>query len=180
MKHQMNCIFFFFLLFPYLSSAQLSKRDSLWLPVGYFVGDWTGSSKGQPGEGKYERSYSWVMNKRFIEIKNKSVYPPSAANNNNGETHEDRGYISYDGMRKCFMLRQFHIEGFVNQYKLDSISHDKKYIVFISEAIENIPPGFTARETYIILNENEFIERFEIAEPGKDFTLYSEARLKRK
>jgi hypothetical protein len=29
------------------------------------------------------------------------------------------------------------------------------------------------------LNENEFIERFELAEPGKDFALYAEAHLKR-
>ena len=78
------------------------------------------------------------------------------------------------------MLRQFHIEGFVNQYRMDSISADKKTIVFLSEAFENIPEGFRARETYKIISRNEFIETFEIAEPGKDFALYTEVRLKRK
>ena len=43
------------------------------------------------------------------------------------------------------MLRQFHIEGFVNQYKLESISADGKTIVFISEAIENIPARATVQ-----------------------------------
>ena len=49
----------------------------------------------------------------------------------------------------------------------------------MSKNIENIASGWRARETYLILNENEFIERFELAEPGKDFGLYSEAHLKR-
>jgi hypothetical protein len=61
----------------------------------------------------------------------------------------------------------------------DGKGGDAKKIVFVSESIENIAPGWRARETYLILNENEFIERFELAEPGKDFALYSEAHLSR-
>jgi hypothetical protein len=70
------------------------------------------------------------------------------------------------------------VEGFVNTYVQEE-SADPKRMIFLSEAIENIPPGGRARETYILLNQNEFIERFELAEPGKDFTLYAEAHLKR-
>ena len=55
---------------------------------------------------------------------------------------------------------------------------DDETIVFVSEAIENIPPGYRARETYTIVSRDEFTERFDIAEPGKDFELYSEGRLK--
>jgi hypothetical protein len=157
----------------------MSKQDSLWLPFKFFAGYWTGESEGQPGKGKYERSYEVIFNKKYIEIRNKSTYPPSQ-NNPKGEVHEDRGFISYDRSRKTFVLRQFHIEGFVNQYKIESISPDRKKIVFISESIENIPPGFRARETYQIVNEIEFIEIFEMAEPGKDFEIYSKATLKRK
>ena len=51
-------------------------------------------------------------------------------------------------------------------------------LVFTSEAIENIAL-WRAGETYLILNNDEFIERFELAEPGKDFSLYSKAHLKR-
>ena len=76
------------------------------------------------------------------------------------------------------MFRQFHTEGFVNTY-VQQPTGDDKTIVFVSEAIENIPPGYRARETYTILNRDEFTERFEIAEPGKEFELYSEARLMR-
>ena len=76
------------------------------------------------------------------------------------------------------MFRQFHTEGFVNTH-VQQPSSDEKKIVFVTESIENIPPGYRARETYTILSHDEFVERFEIAEPGKDFALYSEAHLKR-
>lgn len=93
--------------------------------------------------------------------------------------HEDHGFISYDKGRKTFVLRQFHIEGFVNQFKIESISLDGKTIVFISEGIENIPTGYRAKESYQIISENEFVEIFELAEPGKEFELYSKATLRR-
>jgi len=176
----MRHIIYLLLLFPIVVNAQLSKRDSTWLPLDFFIGSWTGEGKGEPGAGKYERSYQWTLDEKFIEVHNKSVYPPSGKNKNKGEIHRDIGYISYDGINKIFKLRQFHTEGFVNQYRLDSISADKKLIVFISEVIENIPPGFKARESYTLISQDEFIERFEIAEPGKDFELYTEVRLKRK
>jgi len=53
-------------------------------------------------------------------------------------------------------------------------------MVFTTESIENIPAGFRARETYRILGPDEFVEVFEIAEPGKDFETYSENRYRRR
>ena len=85
--------------------------------------------------------------------------------------------FSYDSARKALVLRQFHVEGFVNQYVLQS--QDRQEIVFTSEAIENIPAGYRARATYRVLNQDEFVERFELAERGKDFEPYSEARFHR-
>lgn len=166
------------LLTPSLVLSQ-TKQDTLWMPFKYFVGTWSGESDGQPGKGRYDRTYEFVMNKKFIEVRNKSTYPPSKENPK-GEVHEDHGFISYDKSRKTFVLRQFHIEGFVNQYKIESISADRKTIVFISENIENIPAGYRAKETYRIVNDNEFNETFELAEPGKEFEVYSQAALKKK
>jgi hypothetical protein len=175
----MKKIILLFLLVPTASFSQTTKLDSLWAPFRWFAGDWTGDSEGQPGKGKYERNYTVIFNKKFIEVKNKSTYSPSQQNSK-GEVHEDRGFISFDRARRIFVLRQFHIEGFVNQYKLESISPDGKTIVFISEGIENIPAGFKAKETYKITGENEFTEIFEMAEPGKEFEIYSKATLRRR
>jgi hypothetical protein len=169
-------LLFFFL--PILSNAQTSKKDSIWLPMKAFLGEWEGEGEGESGKGKYKRTYELVLNNNYIEVKNQSTYPPSK-NYPNGEIHKDQGFISYDKGQKKFKLRQFHIEGFVNKYTLDSLSSDNEHLVFMSEEIENIPKGYRAKETYHFKNESEFEEIFEIAEPNKDFEVYSKATLKR-
>ena len=169
---------FSLLFIPSILFAQNTKRDSVWLPLKPFVGNWKGEGGGEPGKGKYERSYQFILNKRFIEIRNKSTYQPTTQYPD-GEVHEDIGYFSYDNARKTFILRQFHTEGFVNQFGLDSISPDKKTFVFITESIENIPAGYRAKETYHIISDDEIEETFEIAEPDKDFAVYSKVKLVR-
>ncbi len=172
----MKSIFFLCCLIPAMVLAQNTKRDSIWRPLKPFEGVWSGEGGGEPGQGKYERTYTFIMNQQFIEIRNKSTYPPSAQHPK-GEVHEDIGYFSYDGGRKIFVLRQFHTEGFVNQFRLDSISPDKKTIVFITEAIENIPKGWRAKETYRLLNDTQIEEVFELAAPGEGFNVYTKVKL---
>jgi hypothetical protein len=125
-----------------------------------------------------ERSYQPILNDMFLEVSNKSTYPPQSQNPQ-GEVHEDLGLISYDKTRKTYVLRQFHIEGFVNQYVMDHLAPDGNTIVFTSESIENIPAGWRARDTYRVINPDEFTETFELASPGKDFELYVRTQFKR-
>lgn len=169
---------FLLLLIPLLVGAQETKKPDVWTPLKFFIGTWKGTGKGKPGVSQVERQYQTILNGKYIQIKHKSVYAPQEKNPQ-GETHEDIGFFSYDRLRKQFVLRQFHIEGFVNQFKAENISEDGKLIVLTSESLENIPAGYRAKETYKILNENEFTETFEIAEPGKEFTVYSENHFKR-
>lgn len=169
---------FLLLFLPMLSAAQLTKKDSLWLPFSGFIGEWKGNGEGPNGKGTYERSYRQILNKNYMEVRNKTLYP-STDKAKNGYIHEDVGYISYDKSRKAFIFRQFHSEGFVNEYKLDSISADRKTFVFISESIENIPPGWRAREVYTI-TEKGITEVFYLAEPGKEFEQYTKANLERR
>ena len=122
------------------------------------------------------RHYESMLGARFVQVKNISVYPPQVKNPK-GERHEDLGFFSYDNARKAIVFRQFHVEGFVNQYRSETVSGER--IVFITESIENIPDGWRARETYEITGEDSFVERFELAAPGKEFDLYSENRLQR-
>lgn len=174
MKH----VIILLILFPFLSYAQNSKPDSLWRPFQPLIGTWTGTGEGVDGNGTYERTYKFVLNNRYIEVKNRTVYLVTKEKPK-GYIHEDVGYISYDKSRKTFVFRQFHGEGFVNQYTLDSLSADKKTIVFLSEGIENIPKGWRARETYII-SDDSITEIFNLAGPGKDFEPYTKAILKKK
>ena len=153
-----------------------AQQEDRWAPLRPLLGSWEGTSAGQPGTVAVAREYRLVLGDRFIEVRNTATYPPQEKNPK-GETHEDRGYVSYDEGRKLFVFRQFHVEGFVTTYV--ATPHAVP-IVFASEAIENIPSGWRARETWRLEPGGELVEVFELAEPGKDFTTYSEVRLRRR
>ena len=160
-------------------AQQGAPRADRFAAMRFLVGTWRGDQAGQPGRGTAERTYQFILNDRFLQETNTSTYLPQEKNKN-GEVHHHMSMISYDTARKLFVFRQFHTEGFVNTYvQQPQASADDKTIVFVSEAIENLPVGFRARETYTILSRDEFTERFEVAEPGKEFELYSEARFRR-
>jgi hypothetical protein len=150
-----------------------------WQPIRGLLGSWEGDVKGEPGSGKCEREYRLTFRDKFIQVANKSTYPPQEKNPR-GEVHEDTGFISYDKAAKKLVLRQFHVEGFVNHYVLDSVSEDGRKVVFVTVAIENIPQGWRGRETYELVSADEFVETFALAEPGKDFATYSETRFRRR
>ena len=148
-------------------------------PLRVLIGKWEGDVHGEPGNGKAEREYAFVLNDHFIQVHNTSIYPPQEKNPK-GQTHHDIAFISYDKATKKLMLRQFHVEGFVNQFALESISADNRTIVFTTKAIENIPPGWKAKETYRIINDDEFTETFALAKPNRAFATYSETHFQRK
>lgn len=145
-------------------------------PLTFLIGRWEGASEGQPGHGQVRREYARVLGDRFIRVQNQSTYSPQEKNPK-GEVHEDVGMFSFDDARKRLVLRQFHKEGFVNQYVHDPASADK--LAFTTEAIEDIPAGWRARETYVTHGADQFEEIFELAGPGKDFEMYSHARFTR-
>lgn len=143
-----------------------------------FVGRWRGAGKGEPGDSSVLRSYTPVLAGRFIEVRNTSAYLPQAANPK-GEINDHVGYLSFDNARKLFVLRQFHVEGFVNQYAATTPDFAGDRLVFASEAFENIPASMKARETYGFTSPNTFEETFEIAEDGVSFQVYSRNTLTR-
>ncbi len=166
-------------LLPAATPTQTKPAQDVWEPLRFFVGEWEGTGEGKPGVSKTRREYRFVLNNKFLEIRNRSQYDPQPKNPK-GEVHDDWGMISFDRGRKQFVLRQFHVEGFVNQFVMTSMSEDGKTFTFTSESIENIPAGWRARETYKLISPDEFIEIFELAEPGKDFERYVENRYRRK
>jgi hypothetical protein len=160
-----------------MQAAQAPPAPDPLAPIAALLGRWEGTAEGQPGKGTATREISRALNGRFIRVVHRGEYPPQDRNPK-GETHEDEGFFSFDRARKRIVFRQFHVEGFVNTYvQAGEASADT--IVFLSEAIENIPAGFQARETYRLLNADEFEEIFELAEPGKPFTEYSRSRFRR-
>jgi hypothetical protein len=159
--------------------AQAPAKSDAWAPLQFLVGEWNGTTEGQPGKGTVKRTYEWVLNGRFLREVNISTYPQQEKNPK-GEVHEHWTMFSYDRGRKMLVMRQFHIEGFVNQYVLPQGSASVDGFVFESEAFENLPSGWKAREKYQRITKDEFVEVFELAAPGKPFEVYSRNHFRRR
>ncbi len=134
-----------------------------WKPLEFFVGSWDGQETGTEGTGTGRRTYEFELGGRYLVGKNRSVFPPQDRKPK-GEVHEDWEIFSYDEGRKLYVLRQFHIEGFVVQLRQDIASSTADRLVFVSESVENGPPGLQVRATYEIKGPDEFVEIFEVSE----------------
>ncbi len=124
-----------------------------------------------------DRVYEFIFEGKFLHARNTSRFPPQEKNPD-GEVHVDWSFFSHDQLRDRIVLREFHIEGFVNQNVLVPSEGDR--LVFISESVENFPPGGRVRLTLTKIDENVFQEVFELAGPGEDFTVLLENRWTRK
>ena len=147
-----------------------------WQTIRFMAGEWEGESDGEPGRGTAKRIYRFVLNDKFLHEENVSTYPPQPKNEK-GEVHRHWSFFSYDKARRVLVLRQFHQEGFVNQFAM-TVPGAEGPLVFGSEALENVPKGWKARETFQLISPNEFVETFEIASTGP-YEVYSRARFKR-
>jgi len=149
-----------------------------WAPLRVFEGKWEGTVTGKPGKQFSSREYQFELNGKFLSQRDKSVYEVKSPGTK-AETREDFGYFSYDTFLKKIVWRQFHSEGFVNEYTLDSVSADGKSFEFVTVRIENLAPGWRAKKSYRVLSADEIEETFSLAPPGKDFDVFTVAHLKR-
>jgi hypothetical protein len=166
------------LVLPLVLPAGEKKEQDVWKPFQFFVGKWQGAGEGKSGKSTVEREYYFKLDKKFIFNNNRAVFLPSEKNTK-GEIHEDFGVISFDKIRKKYVFRQFHVEGFVNNY-LATISPDHNTYTFVSESLENMPPGWKVRLVIKKEGNDEFSERFELAGPGKEFGCLITNRFSRK
>jgi hypothetical protein len=151
--------------------GQEKNNEIAWGAFDYFRGQWLGHETGKAGVGKGERTYEYILGGRYLLSRNKSTFEPQEQNPK-GEVHEDWAIFSRDKNRNTFVIREFNSEGFVNEFTLDTSSSGENTFVFVSEKSENAPPGLRARLTFKLENENHFTEIFELALPGKDFTVW--------
>lgn len=175
--HKPAVIFALFFASAAITEAQNDKPDP-WAPIRFLVGEWEGTASGEPGTGTVSRSYEFVLGNRFIHERNTSVYPPQEKNKA-GEVHQHWSFFSYDRTRKTLIFRQFHQEGFVILYALNSDLSSSSKLVFESEQVENVNSSWKTRETYELVSNDEFTETFEIAKPDKPFEIYSRNQFKR-
>lgn len=144
------------------------------------VGMWEGTGVGfGNSKSKITAEYKWIMGNQFIEMKHRSEFEPTEQNPQ-GEIHEDLGIISFDSAEKELVFRQYHVEGFYNEYVLnDSLSTLQKF-VFETRKIENFVPGGKARFTIRIVSDSEIETVFDVGTSTLELTCYGTNHLKRK
>lgn len=145
-------------------------------PFAFFLGEWLGSGESFGEEATVKRSYRVVLDGNFVQAKTRAE--SRTDDGTPGEVREDWGMVSFDDARDTIIVREFHSEGFVNQYKVTSISEDGRRIVMETESVEN-GGDLRARLTIDILEENEFEETFELAADDEPFKVWATARLHR-
>jgi hypothetical protein len=159
------------------ASAQSPAQADPFAALRVFVGKGQGPTSGKPGTGTTTREYRFELNGHFLWQHDRSVYQT-----NNAAApqfvHEDQGYFSYDSGQKKILWMQFHSEGLVNEYALESVAADGKELEFLTTEIENLP-GFRAKKLYRVLSPDAIDETFWLATPGKDFELYTVTHLRR-
>lgn len=160
-------------------ASQGAEQKDAWEPLRVLVGQWEGVGEGMSGQSTVQTTFGFVLGGEFLQVKNKAVFEPQEANPK-GEIHEDWGFISYDRTRKRYVFRQFHVEGFVNQYVMDTLPDDGSTFTFVTESIENIPPGWRAKVTYTVSDDNQLSVVFDLASPGKELKQCAKNRLSRK
>lgn len=148
-------------------SANLYSQKSL-DKLTFLIGEWQGVESGMAGDGIGYRTYSKVMFGNYIFVENTSTFPVSQKNPR-GEVHQDIGVFSYNANITNIVFREFHTEGFVNIYTLDTLQSSEKSFVFVTREIENNPGNWKARLTLTKISDTEFDEFFEIATDGETY-----------
>jgi len=167
------------LLFTFvMANAQDKSKADVWPPLSFLEGNWKGTGDGMNGHSEVTKSYSFILSRNFLEMRTRSVFEPQEKNPK-GEVHEDICILSYDQGRQKFILRGFYVEGFVNTYVHEDSAGSDTEIVFVTESVENAPPGTKAKVTFRHVSENEIEEKFFVAFPGQDLSCFSTIILKK-
>jgi len=147
--------------------------------VSFIIGEWNGGGSGfGNNESQIKSSFQLLMDGKYIEVKNESLFEPTEENPE-GEHHIDKGFISYDKQRNLIVFRQFNSEGYFNQYVLNDSLSNENTIVFETEFIENFVPNGKAKWTIRKISENEIKTIFDVSF-GKEFSCFGTNKLFKK
>lgn len=137
----------------------------------FLIGNWQGVESGVAGDGIGFRTYEYKLGENYIFQHNQSTFPKTEKKPK-GEVHRDIGIFSLN--KEQVIFRSFNVEGFTNIYELKEELSDETRFVFITREIENNPGNWKARLILEKISETEFIEKFDIATDGENFSNWLE------
>lgn len=163
-----------------LSFSSVFSQENPLQKFDFLIGNWEGRGTGfGSSKSVIYSEFTHVLSDNFVNVKNHAEFEPSSQNPK-GEIHDDWGIISYDKQRELYIFRQFHNEGYYNQYVLNDSLSTENSLVFETEFIENFVPGGKARFTISIINNSEIETIFDVGFPGQDMACFGRNLLKRK
>lgn len=143
-----------------------------WAPVRRLVGSWEGA---RPGGAPVRWRFDFTGSGQFLEVRGSPVLfaGPTAG----AEAGDEMGRISRAASGDRFVWSNFTNRGQVDRYEAEP--SPSGVLVFLAQAPESLPAGSRARLTLRREGDDELQVSLELAEPGKDFSVAGEVRLKR-
>lgn len=150
-------------------SGGLASADP-WEPLRRLEGKWEGTSDGKFGSAELERTYEFVLNGKFLQSRTRSVAER--------EVHEDLGMVSWDQAAERFVVREFHSEGYVNEYAVE-VAEDGTLVLETTSVENGFAPGLRAQSTLRFVSDDEIRETFALATGDAPFEACVQMELQR-
>ncbi len=146
-------------------------------PMAWLEGEWQGYGE-FPDRTNYARIvYSYDLAGIYLVERTVALFPPPEPTTDY-EIHQDFTVYYRNSTTGGFTAKSFFIEAYVVSSTVE-VLEDGSVIVVESTDVENGPPGMRSRTTISREGDDAFALTFEIAMPGKDYSLYEEMTMRR-
>jgi hypothetical protein len=149
-----------FLLLLGFATCLSAQTPDPWKQLQFLTGEWVGEGSGSPGDGAGGCSFDFDLQRKVMIRKNYAVYPTFR--------HDDLMVVYLDPESKAVKAIYFDNEGHVIHYTVEPGPDSVK---FVSEQY---------RMTYRKTGDNKLSLDFDMAPPGKPFSNYIHATLRKK
>ena len=117
---------------PAAAQDQVVDNDP-WAMVRGLEGNWEGVGKGFGQTSHLTHKWQFVLDGNFLRLETRSVDIKAT---DESEAHEDVGYVSWSESEGILRFRQFLSEGFVNTFRLESVTSPQAGLNFEPEGTE--------------------------------------------
>jgi len=141
-----------------------------WDDVRMLVGHWKGEVEGWFMQAEVERNWEFVLGGKFLQGHSRSVH--------GHQVDEELDMLSWDKVRRCFVLRRFSSSGYVLQFAGKVRQNGR--LELETEAWENGRPyPLRAKIAFAFVSEDELEVTFYMALKNQELVVYSVMKLAR-